>query len=175
MKYLLAMLGFVLLADQGDAPEQASFASMFHNSQAVQQDQARAHMAYTFPVRRGNERGEASDAPIAVRPQISKAQTYLNGDDLCQREDLAAALCKWRKLAEQGVAEAQYNLGNMYYNGLGVSLHLVRAYMWLSLAITHGAGAKATANRELFAEQMTPAQIFEAEQLARAWLDQHHR
>ena len=35
--------------------------------------------------------------------------------------DWAAALKEWRVLAEQGHANAQGNLGNMYYAGYGVS------------------------------------------------------
>ncbi|GAB6068870.1 hypothetical protein JCM13664_21910 [Methylothermus subterraneus] len=36
------------------------------------------------------------------------------------RGDYATALKEWRPLAEQGDAVAQYNLGVMYDNGLGV-------------------------------------------------------
>ena len=36
------------------------------------------------------------------------------------RGDYATALEEWRPIAEQGNADAQYNLGNMYYNGRGV-------------------------------------------------------
>ena len=35
--------------------------------------------------------------------------------------DYATALKKWNPLAEQGNAEAQYGLGYMYNNGLGVT------------------------------------------------------
>jgi S1-C subfamily serine protease len=41
-------------------------------------------------------------------------------------------------LAEQGVAEAQYNLGNLYQHGLGVSKDLEEAFKWYRLAAEQG-------------------------------------
>ena len=47
-----------------------------------------------------------------------------------QRGDYATALREWRPLAEQGNAEAQYNLGNMYRKGLGVPQDYGEAVQW---------------------------------------------
>ncbi len=49
------------------------------------------------------------------------AQDFNVGLEAYQRGDFEAALQEWRPLAEQGHAEAQFNLGNMYRAGLGVS------------------------------------------------------
>ena len=47
----------------------------------------------------------------------------------------AAEAVKWyRKAAEQGDAEAQYNLGVMYDKGEGVPKNNVEAYKWFNLA-----------------------------------------
>jgi TPR repeat protein len=73
-----------------------------------------------------------------------------------------------RPLAEQGDANAQYNLGTFYDNGLGVPLDKVRAYMWFSLSAAQGRDG-AAAFRDLIARRMTPAQIEEAQKLAREW------
>jgi hypothetical protein len=51
-----------------------------------------------------------------------------------KRRDYATAVLLNRPLAEQGDANAQYNLGTFYDNGLGVPLDKVRAYMWFSSA-----------------------------------------
>jgi hypothetical protein len=40
--------------------------------------------------------------------------------DASERGDYATALKEWTPLAEQGYADAQYNLGDMYRYGLGV-------------------------------------------------------
>ena len=58
----------------------------------------------------------------------------------------------------------------MYYEGEGVLLNLVRSYAWLSLA---DAGGQEDA-RDLLStlrEQMTPAQIAEAQRLSRDLAD----
>ena len=46
------------------------------------------------------------------------------------RGDYATALREWRPLAEQGNAKAQYNLGAMYYSGLGVPQDYAEAVKW---------------------------------------------
>jgi len=47
-----------------------------------------------------------------------------------QRGDYATALKSFRPLAEQGVAEAQFGLGFMYGEGLGVSQDYAEAMKW---------------------------------------------
>jgi TPR repeat protein len=85
-----------------------------------------------------------------------------------KRHDYATALRLIRPLAEQGDANAQYILGVFYNNGLGVPQDYVRSYMWLNLAATQGRESAATF-RDLVARLMTPAQIAEAQKLAREW------
>lgn len=85
-----------------------------------------------------------------------------------KRRDYATALRLIRPLAEQGDANAQYNLGVFYDNGLGVPQDKVRAYMWFSLSAAQGREG-AAAFRDLIARLMTPAQIAEAQKLAREW------
>ncbi len=81
---------------------------------------------------------------------------------------------RWsRKAAEQGIAGAQRNLGVMYSQGRGVSQDFVQGYMWADLAASsYPPGEKrdgAIKNRDIVAERMTPAQISEAQKLAREW------
>ena len=62
-----------------------------------------------------------------------------------QRGDYAVALEKWQPLADKGVAEAQYNLGVMFANGLGVLQDHKEAIKWYHLAADQGlalAGAR---------------------------------
>lgn len=85
-----------------------------------------------------------------------------------KRRDYATAVRLIRPLAEQGNANAQYDLGTFYDNGLGVPLDKVRAYMWFSLSAAQGREG-AAAFRDLIARRMTPARIAEAQKLAREW------
>jgi len=59
-------------------------------------------------------------------------------------------------------------LGWMYHNGFGVMQDYVQAHMWYSLTAARGEKG-ASKWRDLLAEQMTPAQIAEAQRLAREW------
>ena len=46
---------------------------------------------------------------------------------------------KWCRLAaEQGLAKAQYSLGNMYYTGYGVPQDVQEAIKWYRLAAEQG-------------------------------------
>jgi uncharacterized protein len=84
-------------------------------------------------------------------------------------QDYAAAVNWYRKAAAQGFAGAQFNLADMYYSGRGVPQDNILAYMWLDLAAAQGK-ENAASNRDIYvAPRMTPAQIAEAQRLAREW------
>ena len=83
-------------------------------------------------------------------------------------QDYTEARQWWEKAAAQGSASARSDLALLYANGLGGSQDLVQAYMWYSLAAGNGYEI-ATGYRNDLAKQMTPAQIAEAQQLAREW------
>jgi uncharacterized protein len=60
----------------------------------------------------------------------------------------------------------------MYVLGQGVPKDLVRAHMWLNLAGAKRLGGveeESRRKRDELARQMTPAQIAEAQRLAREW------
>jgi len=97
---------------------------------------------------------------------------FETGMDAYNREDYATALREWRILAEQGNALAQAKLGLMYKDGLGVLQDFIQAHKWYNLAGANG-DKFATESRDRLAERMTPAQIAEAQQLAREWQLKH--
>jgi TPR repeat protein len=80
--------------------------------------------------------------------------------------DYEAAIQLFRPAAERGHATAQYNLGYMYQRGYGVTQDYKRAYMWLSKSASQGIRIAAV-NRDIVENEMTPAQIIKAEDLAR--------
>ena len=109
----------------------------------------------------------------AILLMLSLAAPVLAGpledaDAAMKRHDYKTALRLIRPLAEQGNANAQYNLGVLYDNGLGVPQDRVSAYMWLNLAAMQGRESAATI-RDLVARLMTPGQISEAQKMAREW------
>ena len=63
---------------------------------------------------------------------------FQKGWDAFNIRDYAAALKKWRAVAEQGLAEAQFNLGLIYDNGLGVTEDNQEAVKWYRRAAEQG-------------------------------------
>jgi uncharacterized protein len=92
-------------------------------------------------------------------------------------QDYAQALKWYRLAAAQGHAKAQYNLGAMYGKGQGVPQNYVQALKWLTLAAatftTEPEHGQAVQSRDIVAATMTPAQIAEAQKLAREWQKQY--
>ncbi len=103
--------------------------------------------------------------------QFQLGVMYGKGQGVTQ--DYAEAVKWFRKAAEQGMAEAQINLGVMYGKGQGVPQDYAQAHMWYNLAVSRFPPGEerdqAVKNRNLVTKKMTPAQISEAQKLAREW------
>jgi hypothetical protein len=103
--------------------------------------------------------------------QSALGDIYYNGRGMLQDYKTAAAW--WERAAEQGVGGAQLNLSVLYANGEGVERDLVKSHMYANLAAAQLPLGKdyeiAVQNREYIAQQMTPEQIAEAQQRAKAW------
>ncbi len=127
----------------------------------------------------GYQRGNYATVLSEWRPLAEQgdpsAQFYLGllhekGDGVPQ--DYTKARKWYEKAAAQGYAMAQINLGMLYKSGNGVPQDDVRAYMWFSLAAAHSTGnlqKPAADSRNNVARRMTPAQLVEAQKLAREW------
>jgi uncharacterized protein len=68
----------------------------------------------------------------------SLAQDFDKGLAAAQSGDFETALKEWRPLAEQGNADAQYNLGWMYSSGTGVPQDYTQAVEWYRKAAEQG-------------------------------------
>jgi uncharacterized protein len=66
------------------------------------------------------------------------AQDYQKGLTAAKAGDFSTALREWQPLAEQGVADAQRNLGALYFFGKGVLQDYAEAAKWLRLAAEQG-------------------------------------
>ena len=71
------------------------------------------------------------------------------------------------RAAAQAHPIAMLHLGAMYAEGRGVPQDYVRAHMWFSLSAAQGEQKAAKTLIEMAERQMTPAQITEAQKLAR--------
>ena len=157
--YQTALQEWRPLAEQGNAGAQYNLGVAYSNGEGVPQDYAEAAKWYRMAAEQG-----------AAGAQFNLGLLYSNGEGVSQ--DYAEAAKWFRMAAEQGVADAQFNLGVMYANGDGVPQDYVKAYMWLNLAAARGK-SEDKKSRDTVAGWMTPAEIQEAQRLAREWFDKH--
>ncbi len=78
----------------------------------------------------------------------------------------------YQRAAEQGVAQAQFELGLRYATGHGVESDLVSAHKWFNIAAQHGV-TEARIHRADLALEMTAGEVSEAQRQAREWLTCH--
>ena len=91
-----------------------------------------------------------------------------------KQRDYSKVLSLLMSHVTDGNGIAQHMLGDMYEKGEGVPQDYVRAHMWLNLAAAKGSPGAAVERATLeFTGRMTPAQIAEAQKLAREWLKAH--
>jgi TPR repeat protein len=112
----------------------------------------------------------AADAGVA-EAQLQLAIRYERGLGLAQSDGDAA---EWyQRAADQGLAGAQLFLGMLYRDGRGVPADLIAAHKWLNLAtaaLPPGQVRNSAAQlRDAVTQRLTPAQVTEAQRLAREW------
>jgi TPR repeat protein len=96
-------------------------------------------------------------------------------------QDYAEAARWYRRAAEQGDPQAQYNLGLAYARGEGVTQNVVDAHMWFNLAAARFPASDtrnrtaAVKNRDTVAGEMSSDQLAEAQKRAREWKPQYMR
>jgi len=184
------------LAEQGNANAQFFLGVMYDKGRGVPQDYAEAvkwlrkaaeqgvaEAQYNLGVMYDRGLGVPQDYAEAVKWSRKAAEQgyaeaqfnlgVMHDIGLGVREDYAKAMKWFRKAAEQGNAKAQTNLGFMYVLGQSVPQDYAQAHMWFNLAASRhppGEGRDiAVKNRDDVAKKMTPAQISEAQKLAREW------
>jgi uncharacterized protein len=143
------------LANDGNASAQFNLGLMYATGQGVQQDNAAAALWF-------QKAAEQGYAPA----QSNLGTVYLYGRGVTQ--DDTEAVAWFRKAADQGHPVAKLYLGVMYAEGRGVPQDYVRAHMWFSLSAAQGE-QRAVKTLEMAERSMTPAQITEAQKLARDW------
>jgi TPR repeat protein len=134
---------------------------MYEEGQGTSRDYGQAVWWYRKAAEQGHEAA-----------QIFLARMYEYGRGVPQ--DYGQAVEWYRKAAEQApIGEPQYSLGRMYMQGYGVPRDYVQAHLWFNLAASQFLPGKyqeaAAQARDLVAARMTPAQVAEAQRLAREW------
>jgi clan AA aspartic protease (TIGR02281 family) len=141
-------------AEQGYSGAQHYLGMMYEDGEGVPKNLAEAAKW----IRKAAEQG-------SIYAQRDLASKYYNGEGV--PTDLAEAAKWYRRAADQGESVSQSLLGDMYRKGEGVPRNYVLGYMWLSLSAVRFPD-NAEKIRDI-AAAMTPAQIAEAQKLAREW------
>ena len=142
-------------AEAGDASAQFRLGQLYDEGTGVPQDYGQAMEWFEKAAKQGH--GGA---------QVNLGTLYLQGEGAPQSDQMA--LFWLSRAAEQGHALAFAKLGWMSAQGRGVLQDFIQAHKWYNLAAANG-HRKAAEYRDALAKQMTPAQIAEAQKLAREW------
>jgi len=114
----------------------------------------------------GAQRWLAAQAAGDLRPAQAAYGVFLL-DDLGNPEEAVVYL---KPAAQAGAPEAQHRLGQLFTTGEGVDLDYVAAHKWLNIAATNGI-AEAAETRDVISALMTPEQLAQAQDGARAFFD----
>ncbi len=177
-RIISAVIVLIGLAAPASADTKACEDAYEHRTYTI--DELIDELLHPSPIRDPYEAALKECRPLAeqgyAKAQFILGFMYENGQGVPQ--DYAETVKWYRKAAEQGHASAQNNLGFMYDNGRGVTQDYVQAHMWFNLA---AAGSlpdedrdRRAKNRDIVAKLMTPAQVAEAQRLARAWRPKQH-
>jgi uncharacterized protein len=139
----------------GDASAQNELGLLYYEGKAIKKDYRQAKVWFDKAVEQGHSGA-----------QVNLGSLYLRGEGAPQSSQMA--LFWFSRAADQGDALALAKLGLMYAQGRGVLQDFIQAHMWYNLSAAHGEWRSAEA-RDALAKQMTPAQVAEAQRLAREW------
>jgi TPR repeat protein len=142
-------------AEGGDASAQNQLGLLYYEGTGVPQNYLQAKQWFEQAAKQGH-----------AGAQTNLGTMYLQGEGAVPNDRMA--LFWFSQAAEQGNALACAKLGLMYVQGRGVLQDFIQAHMWYNVSAAHGETRSAEA-RDALAQRMTPAQIAEAQQLAREW------
>ncbi|WP_455245551.1 tetratricopeptide repeat protein [Petrachloros mirabilis] len=142
-------------AEGGDVSAQNEMGRLYYEGKGVPQNYRQAKQWFEKAAKKGD-----------AAAQVNLGMLYLHGDGAPQSAQMA--LFWFRQAAEQDNAAGLGKLGLMHEQGRGVLQDFIQAHKWYNLSAARGEESSAAA-REALATRMTPAQIAEAQRLAREW------
>lgn len=154
---IVAAVMFSMAAQQGHADAQFQLGVLYHKGLGFEQDFGKALEWYRNAADNGS-----SKAMFALSVMYGQGE----GVPVDQMKSFSFL----RDAANQGLVETQFLVGLFYYEGSdGAIQNYVQAYMWWNIAASKNY-ADAIRSRGKLADQMTPSQIAEAQELSREWL-----
>jgi uncharacterized protein len=105
---------------------------------------------------------------------VGCASEFNDGMDAFKRKDYKIAFEKWKPLAEEGHDDAQFKLGKLYREGLGVDLNYVEAYKWYYIVAKKGYGG-GYKYMKVIRREIDSDQVSRAEKMAKEWMKKHEK
>ena len=141
-------------ADKGIAPAQYRLGALYEKGLGVAQDKARAQRLYQQAADAGNPRAMHNLAVLLA-----------DGDG---KPDYEGAATWFRKAAQYGVHDSEFNLAILLARGLGVDQSLVQSYQWFAIAAAQG-DTDAAQKRDDVAGKLSASELSVAKALAAAF------
>jgi hypothetical protein len=164
-----AMRLWLPLAQQGNADAQFALGRMYEKGQGVPHNFEAEVMWYRKAADHGNADAQSIVGDLLRTGIGIEPQNYGKLGPV----DYSQALIWLHKAADRGNADALTSLGWMYVLGEGVPQDYAQAHMWWNLAASRAPVGQARDNavelRRGIETQMTPAQIADAQRMAREW------
>ena len=151
-----AIKWYRLAAEQGNSEAQYSLGVIYFNRLATLANEQQAMKWFRFYL-----------GQTIIRLGQTNVQEQNNIYSLAKR-NVVAALKILIDDAIDGMVTAQYYLGDLYRDGIGVPRKYVKAYMWYNLSALQGNESSSNQISSL-EKKMTRHEIQEAQQLVRSW------
>ena len=172
-------------AESGIAEAQFKLGMIYAYGQGVPQDDQQALKWYQLSAEKGNSRAQyalgmmyykGQGVPLSEQKamewfRLSIGQTVFPERIIIYnlaKKNVVSALKILVDDAGNGMAEAQYYLGDLYGDGIGVPQDYMLAHMWYNLSALQG-HENATDQISSLEDKMSPQQIEQAQEMVRDW------
>jgi len=160
-------------ADRGDVGSQYAVAKALFRGDGVPRDSLRGLEKMGQLARRDASALDPADAEWVGFAELDLANEYIAGAVV--DHDYARAFQLLSAAARQGIAPAQFRLGECYELGLGTASNPYWAYVWYNLAAdAEGMPASYGVNRRRAAKTLDPASLARAQDESAQLLQQMH-
>lgn len=105
---------------------------------------------------------------------VGCANEFNDGMEAFKNKDYKVAFDTWKPLAEQGHDDAQYKIGKLYREGLGVEQNYVEAYKWYYIISKKGYGG-GYRYMKMIKREINLTQVSRAEKMAKDWIKEHEK
>ncbi|GEM_PF-6994028 len=139
-------------ATSGLRPAQTNLGHLYRDGEGVEPSEEQAARWYSLAAEQGD-------------PEAQTNLAYALEQGVGVTQNLQAAARWYARAAIQGDSLAQFNLGAMFARGAGVEKNKKTAYAWFTLCANQQ-GPDAERYQALLAQDMTPAEVEAAEELA---------